>query len=129
MPAMQADLVPDVTVMISTAYRARGVAQAPHCGTGTASCRSTPRTGARPPARSQRWLVFKCYDSPEAPVKATLPGQCPSEALRAASNSSPGTQPGSSSALASLTPTANPSCAFSIMPSKFQSGWIWSLGW
>jgi len=55
--------------------------------------------------------------------------QWPCAALRAASNSSPGTQLGSSSALASLTPTANPSCAFSIIPSKFQSGWIWSLGW
>src|SRR5678815_4475400 len=38
-------------------------------------------------------------------------------------------QRGMPSALATRTPTAKPRRASSIMPSKFQSGRIWSLGW
>src|SRR6266478_393103 len=49
-------------------------------------------------------------------------------ALRAASNSSPGSQRGKSSEFATTKPTKKPSCASSTMPSNTQLSSIWSDG-
>jgi len=115
-------------------FKARRATTARRRTVGAAVAWLSSAVGVHRPPRACRacasWKRHRVGASASETQGATMPERhCPRAALRAASNSSPGVQPGMSSALATRTPTAKPRRASSIMPSKFQSGRIWSLGW